>query len=63
VKDGPNYIKQFESNEINKIINRIYNNKLEEIDLNDSNKQKHLEIIKYVDSMEKPKISFWKKLR
>lgn len=63
MKDGPNYIKQFESNEINKIINRIYNNKLEEIDLNDSNKQKHLEIIKYVDSMEKPKISFWKKLR
>ena len=63
MKDGPNYIKQFESNEIKKIINRIYNSKPEEVELNDSNKQKHLEIIKYIDSMEKPKISFWKKIR
>jgi hypothetical protein len=63
VKDGPNFIKQFESNEIKKIIDRIYDNQPDKIQINDSNKKKHLEIINYVDKMEKPKISFWKKLR
>lgn len=63
MKDGPNFIKQFESNEIKKIIDRLYDNQPEKIQINDSNNQKHLEIINYVDKMEKPKISFWKKLR
>jgi hypothetical protein len=63
VEDGPNYIKQLESKEINKIIDIIYNSKPEDIQLDNSNKKKHLEIIKYVDSLEKPKVRFWKKIR
>lgn len=63
VKEGPDFIKEFKSEEINKIINIIYDSKPENIQLNDSEKQKHLEIINYVDSLEKPKVSFWKKKR
>ena len=63
MRDGANYIKQFESEEIKKIINLIYDSKPENIEFNDSIKQKHLEVINYVDSLEKPKISFWKKKR
>ena len=63
MRDGANYIKQFESEEIKKIINLIYDSKPEKIEFNDSIKQKHLEVINYVDSLEKPKISFWKKKR
>jgi hypothetical protein len=59
--DGANYIKQIKSDEINKIINLIYDSKPENIKLNDSIEKKHIEVIEYVDSLKKPKIGFWKK--
>jgi hypothetical protein len=61
VSDDANYIKKIESEEINKIINLIYDAKPEEIIVDDLKNKKHLEIIDYVDSLEKPKISFWKR--
>jgi len=61
LRDGANVIKQIESEEIKKIINLIYDSKPENIRLNDPLKQKHLEVIKYVDSLKKPNFSFWKK--
>ena len=61
MSDDANYIKKIESEEINKIINLIYDTKPEEIILDDFKNKKHLEIIDYVDSLEKPKISFWKR--
>ena len=61
MSDGGNIIKQIESKEIQKIINQIYDSKPENIKINDSLKIKHLEVVKYVDSLEKPRMRFWKK--
>jgi hypothetical protein len=61
VSDGANYFKQIESEEIKKIINLIYDNKPENITFDNSIHEKHLEVIEYVDSLEKPRIGFWKK--
>ena len=61
MSDGANYFKQIESEEIRKIINLIYDNKPENITFDNSIHEKHLEVIEYVDSLEKPRISFWKK--
>ena len=60
MSDGANYIKQIDSDEIKKIVDIIYN-KSENININDSLEMKHLEIIEYVDSLEKPRMRFWKK--
>ena len=50
MSDGANYFKQIESEEIKK--NITFDNSINE---------KHLEVIEYVDSLEKPRIGFWKK--
>ena len=60
MNDGGSYIKQINSKEIEKLINLIYDNKPENINVDYNKNQKHAEIIKYVDSIEKPKFGFWK---
>jgi hypothetical protein len=60
VSDGGSYIKQINSREIEKLISLIYDSKPENINLNNSKNEKHAEIIQYVDSIEKPKLGFWK---
>ena len=63
MKDGANIISQIESDEINKIINLIYNSKPEKIKIDDPLIKKHQEIINYVDNLKKPKINFFKRLK
>ena len=60
MNDGGSYIKQINSKEIEKLINLIYEGKPENISVNNYKNQKHAEIIKYVDSIEKPRFGFWK---
>ena len=66
MSDGANYLKQINSDEIKKIINLIYDSKPENINekitIDEPLNKKHREIIEYVDSLEKPKIGFWKKI-
>ncbi len=67
MSDGGSYLKQIDSEEIKKIINLIYNSKPENINeditFDELQNKKHREVIDYVDSLEKPRLSFWKKIK
>jgi hypothetical protein len=55
------YLEHIESDNIKKIIDKIYGNTPEDAIKENINIEKHAEIIKQVDTLETPKKSFWKK--
>ena len=54
------YLEHIESDNIKKIINKIYDNKPEDAIKENIDIEKHAEIKKQVDSLETPKKGFWK---
>ena len=55
------YLEHIESDDIKKIIDKIYGGKPEDTIKENTDIEKHSEIIKQVDNLETPKKGFWKK--